>query len=32
MEAKYGLGHEYDATRDAVESLLEDVREQEASY
>jgi len=24
--------HEYDATRDAVESLLEDVREQEASY
>ena len=32
MEAKYGLGHEYDATRDAVESLLEEVREQEASY
>lgn len=32
MEAKYGLGHEYDTTRDAVESLLEDVRKQEASY
>ncbi|WP_157884851.1 hypothetical protein [Halorubrum aethiopicum] len=32
MEAKYGLGHEYTETRDAVETLLEQVREKEASY